>query len=326
MHPPRIIEAPRTKNRGPVRTIPVLFVAAGMIVSLTSCAQGPFAQGCDSPVSSGDASQVVTADGSFGTKPTVDFPTPVVTKRTELSTLIPGDGAELREGDIAVFKYTLLNGSSGKVVGQGDYSGLGTIVTLGDSATPSVTVGLECTTVGSRVAIATTAAGAGQASSGSTDSFVFVVDVIDSFHGKASGAAQLPQAGMPAIVTAPNGAPGITVPKKKAPSELVVNVLQAGDGEKVEAGDPVVVKYTAVLWSDSSVFDSTWKDGQAKIITLTTSDKVTEGLVKGLTGQRIGSQVLVVVPPAQGYGDAGTNGVPSGSTLVYVVDLLGLAG
>ncbi len=326
IHRPRIVEASRTKNRGPVRTLPVLLLAAGLIASLTSCAQGPFAQGCDSPVSAGDASAFITADGAFGTKPTVDFPTPIVTKRTERSTLTPGDGAELREGDVAVFQYTLLNGTTGDVLSQSDYTGPGTIVTLGDSQTPSVTVGLECSTVGSRVAIATTAAGAGQGGSGSTDAFVFVIDVLDSFHGKANGAAQIPQAGMPSVVTAPNGAPGITIPKEDAPSALTVNVLQAGTGEKVTAGDHVVVKYTAVLWSDSSVFDSTWTDGQAKIVELTASDTVTKGFVEGLIGQRTGSQVLIVAPPADGYGDAGSNNVPSGSTLVYVVDLLGLAG
>ena len=104
IHRPRIVEASRTKNRGPVRTLPVLLLAAGLIASLTSCAQGPFAQGCDSPVSAGDASAFITADGAFGTKPTVDFPTPIVTKRTERSTLTRGVGAELREGDVAVFQ------------------------------------------------------------------------------------------------------------------------------------------------------------------------------------------------------------------------------
>ncbi len=325
-HRPRIVEAPRTKNRGPVRTLPVLLLAAGLIASLTSCAQGPFTQGCDAPVSTGDASAFITADGAFGTKPAVDFPTPVVTRHTELSTLIAGDGAQLREGDVAVFQYTLLSGTTGAVLGQSDYAGPGTMVTLGDSQTPSVTVGLECTTVGSRVAIATNAEGAGQGSTGSTDSFVFVVDVLDSFHGRASGAAQIPQAGMPSVVTAPNGAPGITIPKEDAPTALTVNVLQAGTGKTVKAGNHVVVKYTAVLWSDSSVFDSTWTDGQAKIVTLTASDKVTKGFVDGLVGQKVGSQVLIVAPPADGYGDAGSNNVPSGSTLVYVVDLLGLAG
>lgn len=313
-------------KRGPVRTFPVLLLAAGIIASLTSCAQGPFGASCDSPVSSGDASEIVTATGKFGSKPTVDFPTPVVTKKTERSILIAGDGEELHDGDVAVFQYTLLNGSTDAVLSQSDYSGLGTIVTLGDSATSSVTIGLQCTTVGSRVALATTAAGAGQTGSGSTDSFVFVIDILDAFPGKARGVAQIPQAGMPSVVTAPNGAPGITVPKEDPPSSLAINVLQAGNGTKLEAGDHVVVKYTAVLWSDSSVFDSTWSGGQAKIVALTASDTVTEGLVKGLVGQKIGSQVLVVVPPTQGYGDAGSNNVPSGSTLVYVVDLLGLAG
>lgn len=309
-----------------MRTLPALLLAAGIVASLSSCAQGPFAPGCDSPVAAGDASALVSATGRFGTAPAIDFPTPVIAKKTERSTLITGEGEQLHDGDVAVFQYTLLNGSTGAILDRSDYSGLGAIVTLGDSPTPSVTVGLECTTVGSRVAIATSAAGAGQANSGATDSYVFVVDVLDVFPGKAEGAAQIPQAGMPAVVTAPNGAPGITVPKAEAPSTLTVNVLQAGTGKRVEADDHVIVKYTAVLWSDSSVFDSTWTGGQAKIVALTASDSVTEGFVTGLVGQQVGSQVLIVVPPAQGYGDAGRSGVPSGSTLVYVVDLLGLAG
>ncbi|MCB1280637.1 MAG: FKBP-type peptidyl-prolyl cis-trans isomerase, partial [Salinibacterium sp.] len=93
-----------------------------------------------------------------------------------------------------------------------------------------------------------------------------------------------------------------------------------------KAGDKVVVKYTALLWSDSSVFDSTWTKGQAKIVTLTPSDTVTKGFVKGLVGQAVGSQVLIVAPPSDGYGSAGSAGVPAGSTLIYVVDILGVDG
>lgn len=309
-----------------MRTLPVLLLAAGIVASLSSCATTPFSDTCTPHATSGDASSVITADGAFGKEPTINFPTPIVTQKTERSELITGAGHKLAAGDVAIIKYTLLDGTSGKVVAQGDYSSLGVIVTLGDSPTPSVTKGLECATVGSRVAIATTPVGAGQDPTKTSDDFVFVIDVMNAYPGKAYGVPGIPQAGMPAVVTAPNGAPGITVLKETPPSQLTVNVLQATNGKVLKAGDHAVVKYTAILWSDSSVFDSTWSKGQAEVITLTASDTVTKGLVDGLVGRHIGSQVLIVVPPKDGYGSAGTTGVPSDSTLIYVVDILGAVG
>jgi peptidylprolyl isomerase len=116
------------------------------------------------------------------------------------------------------------------------------------------------------------------------------------------------------------------VPKQNPPSTLKINVLQEANGKTVKEGDHVVVKYTGILWSDSSVFDSTWTKGQAKIITMTRSDTVPAGFVKGIVGQRVGSQVLIVAPPSEGFGSNGSAGVPSDSTLVYVVDILGVDG
>ncbi len=309
-----------------MRTLPVLLLAVGIVASLSSCATAPFSQGCDSTVTSGPASSVVTATGALGSAPTVNFPTPLITKKIERSELITGTGHQITDGDVVVMKYTMANGTSGEVVAQAKYDGLGVIVTLGTSPTPAVTKGLECVTVGSRVAVVSNAADAGQDPAKVKDSVVFVIDVVDAFPGKAYGTPQIAQAGMPAVVTAPDGTPGVTVPKEDPPSALAVNVLRHADGEKLEAGDNAVLKYTALLWSDSSVFDSTWTEGQASVLTLTPSEKATKGLVDGLVGQTIGSQVLIVAPPEDGYGSTGSTGVPPGSTLIYVVDILGTVG
>ena len=309
-----------------MRTLPVLLLAAGIVASLTSCATAPFSQSCTSTVQSGNASDVVTATGAFGSQPTVSFPTPIVTKNIERTELLPGDGPAVSEGDVVVIKYTAYNGATGEIAGQGDYSGPGQALTLGKSTNETGSVGLECATVGSRVVIASNAATAGQDPAKFPDALVFVIDIVDAFPGKAWGTPQIPQAGMPAVVTAPNGAPGVTIPKQDPPSTLAVNVLREATGKKLKDGDHVVVKYTALVWSDSSVFDSTWTKGQAKIVTLAESDAETEGFVKGLIGQPVGSQVLIVVPPSLGYGSAGSSGVPADSTLVYVVDILGVDG
>jgi peptidylprolyl isomerase len=44
----------------------------------------------------------------------------------------------------------------------------------------------------------------------------------------------------------------------------------------------------------------------------------------GLVGQTVGSQVLLVVPPDQGYGSGGNSqaGITGTDTLVFVVDIL----
>ena len=47
------------------------------------------------------------------------------------------------------------------------------------------------------------------------------------------------------------------------------------------------------------------------------------GMVKGLTGQTVGSRVLLVIPPADGYPDGNaTPSIKPGETLVIVADVL----
>ena len=52
--------------------------------------------------------------------------------------------------------------------------------------------------------------------------------------------------------------------------------------------------------------------------------QVVGGLDRGLLGQTVGSRVLLVVPPDDGYGAAGNTGfgVRGSDTLVFVVDIL----
>ena len=53
-------------------------------------------------------------------------------------------------------------------------------------------------------------------------------------------------------------------------------------------------------------------------------EQVIPGWDKGLTGQTVGSRVMLSVPPAQGYGSAGASqaGINGKDTLVFVVDII----
>ena len=91
----------------------------------------------------------------------------------------------------------------------------------------SLSVAFECATVGSRVAVVSTweeakdAFDADAARSFDDDATVVVVDRrrSDGYLGKADGFNQLPVDGMPTVVTAVDGTPGITVPAPDQPDD-----------------------------------------------------------------------------------------------------------
>ena len=126
---------------------------------------------------------------------------------------------------------------------------------------------------------------------------------------------------MPSVVLAPNGTPGIIIPDTAPPSDLAVEVLKKGDGPAVGDGDQIRINYTGLTWADRKVFDSTWDKGASTAVTL---DAVVPGFAQALKGQTVGSQILVVIPPSLGYGDKTTSSIPAGSTLVFVIDVLGV--
>jgi peptidylprolyl isomerase len=153
-------------------------------------------------------------------------------------------------------------------------------------------------------------------------SIAVVLDLQKVYLAAADGAPQFTtQVGMPEVVLAPTGAPGIIVPDREPPSELAVEVLKKGDGVAVTAADTIRIHYTGVTWATREVFDSTWADGASAAVTL---DGVVPGFAEALEGATVGSQLLVVIPPDLGYGDEGTGSIPAGSTLVFVIDVLGI--
>ncbi len=156
------------------------------------------------------------------------------------------------------------------------------------------------------------------------DEGVPLVLVIDVLPTRASGEKVQAQEGLPTVTLDDDGAPTVTVPAGvEPPSGLVVQPLVRGTGPQVEVGEVVTARFTGVRWSDGTVFDSTWDAGggpEAVQSVMIGIGEVVDGLDQGLTEQAVGSQVMLVVPPALGYG--GTSDPLAGETLVYVVDIL----
>ncbi|AWB95515.1 peptidylprolyl isomerase [Agromyces badenianii] len=305
-----------------------LFATAGIIaLTLSGCASAPAPEAV-----SGDSSDAVSVTGDFGEKPKVEFPAPLAPEETQCTEIIAGDGELIEEGQFVLLGASLFNGTTGEEVQVVGYDEDPAPLAIGDDTLIAFTKGLSCAREGSRVVVVAPSQEAIRPSDDPTgaeggDSLVAVFDVIRAFMPRADGAVRLSRDGFPAVVLAPDGRPGITVPKGADPFETTeVEVLKEGSGEVVESGDTVVVHYTGVNWADGEVFDSSWEKGVP--ISLVVADdegsQVIPGFSTAVIGQKVGSQVGVVIPPSEAYGEQGNGAVPGNSTLFFVIDILGV--
>ncbi|HLP22966.1 MAG TPA: FKBP-type peptidyl-prolyl cis-trans isomerase [Microbacteriaceae bacterium] len=277
----------------------------------------------------------VTVSGSTGSRPSIDMHTPLVTDSTECREVIPGDGEKITDGELVTMDLSIYNGSTGKLVNRTSYDGSDPLAVLyADTLLPGLHKGLECASEGSRVLMAIPPADAfkeqGNLDWGITadDTLVIVADITKVYLARANGDVQLSQDGMPMVVLAPNGQPGITVPKTAAPTHERLSVLKKGSGTVVESGDRVTLHYTGAVWSTGNVFDSSW--AKRKPVQFVVGDgtndqgEVVQGFSDAIIGQTVGSQVLAVIPPELGYGSQAAGAIPPNSTLVFVIDILGV--
>jgi peptidylprolyl isomerase len=274
----------------------------------------------------------VTVDGELGEAPVVTVPSPFAVDETVSRVIIEGEGEELVEGVTVGFDYLALNGRDGEVFDSSFDTGPVSGVLDEEQILPGLVKGLVGQTVGSRVLIALAPDDAFKPTGGAPDvgieeddTILFVVDVLELRNPleRAEGTPVDPVDGLPTVVLDDTGKPTITIPDGDPPTELVSQVLIKGAGATVEAGHTISVHYTGVVWATGEQFDSSWDRGAAATFPIG-SGSVIDGWDNGLVGQTIGSQVLLIVPPDQGYGSEGNSdaGISGTDTLVFVVDIL----
>jgi peptidylprolyl isomerase len=103
------------------------------------------------------------------------------------------------------------------------------------------------------------------------------------------------------------------------PATVQTKDLVVGKGTAAKLTDTVTVHYVGSLYSDGSVFDSSWEGGGRPIAF--PLNPVVPGFAQGIKGMRIGGRRIIVIPAALGYGPADQPGIPANSVLVFIVDL-----
>lgn len=104
-------------------------------------------------------------------------------------------------------------------------------------------------------------------------------------------------------------------------SKVLVKTLKQGDGAVVCPGATIKANYVGALW-DGTVFDSSYKRGEPSEFSL---NQVVKGWTYGLAHTHVGDRVELVIPASLGYGDRANAKIPANSTLVFVVDIVGVA-
>lgn len=255
---------------------------------------------------------ITVADDAAG-QPQLVFPIPSEVSETTLRLHRDGTGKALHNGQIVTLHVATWRGDNGELLFSTWEDDSAESFVLGSGQFQIINDALQGKHVGAQLIIA-------NPTTFENESYtVFsIFEVINAVEPRAVGAPIVPDANLPAVTLAANGEPSIDIPAGFQPSdELMVQTLIQGDGALVQPDSMITIHYTGWLL-DGEVFDSSW-NGNPAVFPLR---NLIAGWREGLAGQRVGSQVLLVVPPELGYGDSDIPGIPGGSTLVFVVDIL----
>jgi peptidylprolyl isomerase len=141
--------------------------------------------------------------------------------------------------------------------------------------------------------------------------------------GSDSGAGAAPVTSLDAVTV--NGAKGAKPTVKFAHpfsvSQTDRRVLIAGSGSTVVRGQRVSIDYVGINGTDGREFDSSY--GKQPTSFMIDSTQVIKGFASGLAGVKVGSRVLLAIPPKDAYGVRGVPAVGIGptDTLIFVIDV-----
>jgi peptidylprolyl isomerase len=288
------------------------------------------------PIAS-NARSVATVSGAFGSVPIIKLVASKPPTITEVGIISRGSGVPLKVGDLAVVDdYGRTWRSSATFQNTFTTAVPPDTLPIGSGVLqlPGLDRALVGVPTGSRVLIVLPpSAGFGRVTTTmptgvkKTDTALLVFDVRASYSGDAGPTGTTVSSGggaLPTVSGPLTSKPVVAIPKTAAPTVLSTATLVEGTGATTVTGDELVVQYLGQIWASGKEFDSSWSRSTPAGFTVGVGDAI-QGWDKALVGVKVGSRVLLVVPPADGYGTAGETqaGISGTDTLVFVVDVLG---
>ena len=130
--------------------------------------------------------------------------------------------------------------------------------------------------------------------------------------------------------TSPPAAKGVTKTTSDGLQEIDI---QVGCGTVVQVGQTVIVEYTGWVQGSGKLFDSSFEhqpsDCNGTVANTCgfelTQGAIIQGWIEGVAGMKVGGTRRLIVPPALGYGAAGSPPViPPNATMIFDITVVGV--
>jgi len=302
-----------------LRRLPIFLLPLVLLAGLTAC-------GDDEAASSGsDRLDAVTIEGAAGEPPEVTWNGEMTAGDLETEVLEEGDGAEVKTGDQVVTHIWIGNGFTQKKSFSTYDEDQPETVTVDENLSPIFADAMLGQTVGSRVAVTASGeeafgpSGNPQLEIGNKDSVLVIIDLISIYEPPKP--VDVPESKLPGIVLKkgePVALDFTGLPEPKADGDLLRSIVKQGKGATVTPEMTVTADYLGQVYDAKKPFDESYSKEPVPFA-LT---GVVQGWTQGLSGVKVGSRVLLQIPPALGYGEQEQENIPANSTLYFVVDII----
>lgn len=327
----RSSSVPRRLRRPALAALSALLVPALAACGGSSKAGDPNGS---ASASTGSGLDAVSITGDVGKTITATWKSKVSTpSATVATTLVKGTGDKIASGD-SVSAYLWIGDGTTQKVAYSDYTnGAPESIPNNGQLNDVFTKLFANATYGSRVAAVATAtqllgtsAGSAQLGIGANDNLVIVADFVKkaptSPQPSDAVAHDVPAGKLPKVVETkgkPTGLDwsGIAKPALTTPVQRVI--LKQGTGAVIKGTETVTVNYLGETYKATKPFDESYSK---QPFTQSLAGLI-QGWKIGLTGVKVGSRVLIEIPPAYGYGAQGSGStIPGNATLWFVIDVV----
>lgn len=292
------------------------------------------AAGTSSDSSSGEPIDGLTVEGEVGESVEVSMEAPLA-KGTASQVITEGDGNPLKLNETFLLHLYIGNATSGDdAISTYDQEVPIQVVASEDQLFKAVLDEIVGQPRGTRLAITAPVEdvwgpqGAPQLKLKASDEAVFVADIVSVQPTEVidgpEGTDVEPPADAPTVIEEDGKVTGLDFSEapKKAPKDLTVIPLVEGDGPVAEPESMVTFNYYGAVWGEAKPFDESYSREPAPF------GVGVNGLIgawdKEIPGLKRGSRVLIIAPADEAYGDQEQPNIPAGSTLTFVVDVLGV--
>lgn len=302
----------------PRRALLSTAVAATAAIGLSACG-GEEKKPKGSGASDGTSLSAVTVSEDLGAEPKAEFAPPLKVTQPEAKDVVPGKGAKIKKGDSLILHSAYIDAQNGDVLDSWWQGAPPRLLTVDEKA-----IGKEAFTflttaaVGSRIAMT----GWQNDQTGQPRALLQVADIDHVVSPLRAEGARREPAGAPVVEVDKSGKPSLKQkPEGKAPAKTERQMLVTGTKDPTAAGELLVMHYTGWSFDDGKQFDSSWDRGQPFGF-VQGQQQVIKGWDENLVGIPVGSQVMLIIPPAEAYGEDPKAHELGGKTLLFVIDVL----